>query len=82
MEGVSLKDIVTGSADLSHMKAGGIAVYHVTDIHGNKYQVEIDLSDKHDVGDSATFEVHYDKAMILMRWIRRAYESGELVKFN
>jgi hypothetical protein len=75
---MELKAIVQGSADLSHMIAGGIAVYILTDTYGNKYELHIDLSDKHDVGDSASFEIHYDKAMLLMRWIRRAIENNTL----
>ena len=75
---MELKAIVQGSADLSHMIAGGIAVYILTDTYGNKYELHIDLSDKHDVGDSACFELHYDKAIILMRWIRRAIEKNTL----
>ena len=45
-------------------------------------QFDIDLSDKHDVGETATFMAHYDKALILMRWIRRAIENEELYKVN
>ena len=75
---MELKAIVQGSADLSHMIAGGIAVCILTDTYGNKYELHIYLSDKHDVGDSACFEIHYDKAMLLMRWIRRAIENNTL----
>ena len=50
-------------------------VIHVED---TDYMLEIDLSDKHDVGASASFMAHYDKSIILMRWIRRAIEGGTL----
>jgi hypothetical protein len=76
---MDLKEIVKGSADLSCILSGGIAVYVLTDINGKKYQLEINLSDKHDVGETATFQIHYDKAIILMRWIRRAIEKETLV---
>ena len=76
-----LKKIINGGcADLSHVIAGGIAVYILTDIDGKKYQVSIDLSDKNDVGATATFELHYDKPIYLMRWIRRAIERGTLIE--
>jgi len=76
---MNLKEIVKGTADLSCMLSGGIAVYVLTDINGKKYQLEINLSDKHDVGETAIFQTHYDKAIILMRWIRRAIEKETLV---
>lgn len=59
----------------------GIAVYQITAIDGHKYQLDIDLSDKHDV-ETATFETHYDKALILMRWIRKAIKDETIVKLS
>lgn len=79
---MELKDIVKGHADLSCVIAGGIAEYILTDINGHKYQLQIDLSNKSDVGETATFQTHYDKAIILMRWIRRAIEKEELIQLN
>jgi hypothetical protein len=79
---MELKDIIKGTADLNCILSGGIAVYTLTDINGKKYQVEIDLSDKHDVGETATFAIHYDKAIYLMRWIRRAVEHDKLVSLG
>ena len=76
---MNLKDIVKGTADLSCILSGGIAIYILTDINGNKYQLEINLSDKHDVGETASFMPHYDKAIILMRWIRRSIENNTLI---
>lgn len=73
-----LKTIVKGFADLDSVKSGGIAVYHITVEDGTIYSLDIDLSDKHDVGETATFMCHYDKSVILMRWIRRAIENEEL----
>ena len=79
---MDLKDIVKGSATLDCMLSGGIAVYKLLSESGKKYQLEIDLSDKHDVGETATFQSHYDRASILMRWIRRAIEKGTLIDLN
>ena len=73
-----LKIIVKGQADLNCVKSGGVAVYNITVNDGTVYSLDIDLSDKHDVGETATFLSHYDKAIILMRWIRRAMDKEEL----
>lgn len=77
-----LKDIVKGTATLDRMLSGGIAVYIIESVNGRKYQLEIDLSDKNDVGATATFETRYDKATILMRWIRRAMDNGTLIELR
>ena len=78
---IELKTLVKSPADLDCIKSGGIAVYHITVPETKEvYHLEIDLSDKHDVGETATFMCHYDKSLILMRWIRRALESGDLIK--
>ena len=77
-----IKPIVKGIAQLQYVMSGGIAVYHLNAVDGHVWQIEIDLSDKHDVGETATFMSHYDKALILMRWIRRAIENEELYKIN
>ena len=73
-----LKTIVKSPARLDCVKAGGVAVYHITTEDRTVYQLDIDLSDKHDVGETATFMSSYDKSVILMRWIRRAIENDEL----
>ena len=44
-----------------------MAVYDLCPESGKRYQVNIDLSDKYDVGDTAIFQTHYDKALTLMR---------------
>ena len=76
-----LKTIVKGQADLYCVMSGGIAVYHITVEDGTVYSISIDLTDKKDVGDSASFLAH-DKAIILMRRIRRAIQNGEIYKVN
>lgn len=77
-----LKTIVKGQANLNCVRSGGLAVYHITVEDGTVYSLDIDLSDTQDVGSTATFEAHYDKSVILMRWIRRAYEKEELYKIS
>lgn len=44
-------------------------------------QIEIDLSDKHDVGETAAFKP-VEKGLILMRWIRKANENETLIKIS
>jgi hypothetical protein len=61
--------------------AGGIAVYHIVSIDNRKFQLEIDLSDKHDVGETAAFKPT-EKALILMRWIRKANENDTLIEIK
>lgn len=78
----TLTEIVKGTAQLDCIRSGGIAEYIITSCNGKKYMVEIDLSDKVDCGESATFMPHYKKAITLMRWIRRAMEKGDLMDLN
>lgn len=76
-----IKPIVRGMAQLQYVMAGGIAVYHIQADNDKKYQLEIDLSDKHDVGETAAFKP-YEKAIILMRWIRKANENDTLIEIK
>jgi hypothetical protein len=78
----TLTQIVKGTAQLDCIRTGGIAEYIITSCNGKKYLVEIDLSDKVDCGESASFKPYYEKAIILMRWIRRAMEKGDLIDLN
>ena len=78
----TLKDIVKGTATMDCVRSGGIAEYIITSCNGKRYMLEIDLSNRVDCGDSATFNVHYPKAIILMRWIRRAMEKGNLMELD
>lgn len=77
-----LIDIVKGTADLSCVRAGGIAVYDLRDVNGDLYQIEIDLSNKDYVGDTCTFLLHYDNPIYLIRWIRRAIDNKTIIKLN
>lgn len=79
---MDLKDIVKGTATLVGVLSGGIAVYNLESISGKLYQLEIDLSDKHDVGETAMFLPFYEKALILMRWIRRSIDNGTLIELK
>lgn len=74
-----IKPIVKGMAQLQYIMAGGIAVYHIIAVDDKKYQLEINLSNKQDVGETAAFKP-VEKAIILMRWIRRANEQDELIE--
>lgn len=76
----TLKQIVKGSARLDCVRSGGVAEYIITSENNKKYLVEIDLSDKVDCGESASFMPVYEKAIWLMRWIRRAMEKDELIE--
>ena len=78
----TLKDIVKGTATMDCVRSGGIAEYIITSCNGKRYMLEIDLSNRVDCGDSATFNIHYSKAIILMRWIRRAIEKGNLMELD
>ena len=76
-----IKPLVKGTAQLQYIMSGGIAVYHILGNDGTKYQIEIDLSDKHDVGETAAFKPT-EKALLLMRWIRKANENGTLIEIK
>lgn len=76
-----IKPIVKGTANLQYVMSGGIAIYHIDAVDGKKYQLEIDLSDKHDVGETAAFH-SIEKALLLMRWIRKANENDTLIEIK
>lgn len=80
MEKPNLKDIVKGTADLDCVMSGGIAVYILTSESNKCYQLEIDMTDKHDVGETASFRSHYPSALMLMRWIRRSIDNDTLIE--
>ena len=76
-----IKSIVKGIAELQYIMSGGTAVYHITSVDNKKYQLEIDLSDKKDVGETAAFKPT-EKAILLMRWIRKANENDTLIEIK
>lgn len=77
-----IKEIVKGKATLTYIKAGGFAVYVIAAVDGNLYQLTIDMKDTNDVGAEACFLPVYEKAITLMRWIRRSNEDGTLLKIS
>ena len=76
-----IKPLVKGIAQLQYIMSGGIAVYHILSTDDRKFQLEINLSDKHDVGESAAFHPT-EKALLLMRWIRKANENDTLIEIK
>lgn len=77
---MDIKDIVKGKAEISGVYTNGTVVYILTSLSGKKYQLEIDLSNKKDVGENAFFAANYVGKTTLMRWIRRAIENGTLIE--
>ena len=72
----SLKEIVKGNqANFSHYRAGHL-YYNVT-VEGEQFSFPVPIED---VGD-ATF-LKQEKAIIMMRYIRKALEAGAFVKAN
>ena len=76
-----IKHLVKGIAQLQYVMGGGIAVYHILSTDDHIYQLEINLSDKHDVGETAMFHL-VEKALLLMRWIRKANENDTLIRIK
>ena len=76
-----IKPLVKGIALLQSVLAGGMAVYNIVAIDGREFQLEIDASNKADVGESASFNAT-EKALLLMRWIRKANEDDTLIKIK
>lgn len=76
---ISIKEAVTNStAKFSHAIAG-VLYYHLY-VGDDVYQFSIDMNDKDDVG-TTTFVSEY-RGITLMRYIRKAIESENLVKLN
>jgi hypothetical protein len=73
----TLKDLVKdGKATFSHAIAG--VLYYKLETPVGNYQFPIDMNDRDDVG-TTTFVAEY-KAITLMRYIRKAMESENLIK--
>lgn len=72
----SLKQIVKGNqAYFSHYRAGHL--YYDVTVEGERFSFPVPIED---VGD-ATF-LKQDKAIIMMRYIRKALEAGAFVRAN
>ena len=76
-----IKPLVKGIAQIQSVQSGGIVVYKITATDESEYLLEIDLSNKADVGATATFNAT-EKSLILMRWIRKANENDTLIKIK
>lgn len=76
-----IKPIIKGTANLLCVLAGGIAVYRLNAVDGHVYQIDIDLSNKNDVGETAAFNPT-EKGIFLMRWIMKANKDDSLVKIS
>lgn len=76
-----IKPLVKGIAQIQSVQAGGIVVYKIVATDESEYLLEIDLSNKADVGATATFNAT-EKALLLMRWIRKANENDTLIKIK
>ncbi len=76
-----IKPLVKGKAELQYVMGGGICVWHIFAEDGRKFQLEIDMSDKHDVGETAAFHPN-EKPLLLMRWIRKANENDTLIEIK
>lgn len=73
---ISLKTIVKdNTVFFSHYRASHL--YYTVVVENQKYIFPVPIED---IGD-ATF-LNQDKAMILMRYIRKAIENGSFVKTN
>lgn len=73
----SIKPLIKGTAKVSHI-IGGVVWYICTADDGRMYQFPVDMNNKEDIGENATFLGEYDKPIYLMRWIRRANENDTL----
>lgn len=76
---ITIKEAVTNStARFSHAIAG--VLYYNLFVNDDVYQFPIDMNDKEDVG-TTTFVNEY-RGITLMRYIRKAIESENLVKIS
>ena len=71
----NLKDIVKGTtAKLAYCSGGKL--YYQVDVEDSRYTFPIDVRDTEEVGD-AIFNLE-EKAMLFMRYIRKAIKNEEL----
>lgn len=75
---MTLKEIVTlpYPARFTHAIAG--VLYYQIETENQRIIFPVDMNDKEDVG-TATFVAEYSKPITLIRYIRKAIDSGELV---
>lgn len=76
-----LKKIVKGEAEIVGVKSGGIVSYLIRTKDGEEYGIDIDTTNKEDVGDACVFSAK-EKAIMLMRWIRRSIKDNTIIKLK
>lgn len=76
-----IKPLVKGTAEITGVCVDMTVTYNINAIDGHEYQLDIDLSNRRDVGESATF-LSPEKGLYLMRWIRRANKDGSLIQLK
>lgn len=76
-----IKPLVKGTAEITGVCVDMTVTYKIKAIDGHEYQLDIDLQDRKDVGNSTTF-ISPEKGLYLMRWIRRANKDGTLIKLD
>ena len=76
---ITIKEAVTNSTALfSHAIAG--VLYYNLHVNDDVYQFSVDMNNRDDVG-TTTFANEY-RGITLMRYIRKAIDSGNLVKIS
>jgi len=78
---ITLKEVVGNKdkvAKISHFCGGNL--YYKVDVNDSTYQFPIDVYDKADVG-TTKFDTEI-RAITLMRYIRKAIDSGDLIKIQ
>jgi hypothetical protein len=74
---MNLTELIKGNVVKFNHANEGILYYNI-EFKGSVYQFPIDMNDKEDVG---TGVFHFtEKAIFLMRWIRRAIENESLIQ--
>lgn len=79
MEDISIKSLITGNkiAKFSHAIAGNL--YYRIDVEdGTAYQFKVNTMDYDDVG-TTTFNAE-EKAILMMRYLNKSKQSGDLVR--
>lgn len=66
-------------ANFSHA-ISGVLYYRVNNDRGELYEFPVDMNDRDDVG-TTTFDASI-KAVTLMRYIRKAIKTGQLIKLK
>ncbi len=77
---LTLKEIVSGGtrAEFSHAIAG--VLYYRVDVGDEAYMFPLDMNNSDDVGTS-TFNAS-EKAITMMRYVRKAMENNSLIKIK